>query len=321
MLARVEHPFVYVTFEGANTLAHSGGLAKREMVLAFASNRLPLRTFVLPPEPTSPLSAWPHAARCAWPPYVQPLGRGEHAFIRKSRSGPAFAQVVESDGDELLVLRNGLDRSERVPRRRAERVHNSSALLLCEETDSFRKLARSQVLPADGVLEVGCSSGHATALLARGRSVLAIDVAEEQLQAASERCAHLGNVRFEQLDALMEPERLVAAAAGVDAIFVDINGNRAAATVAPLLQLLCERVRPAPRVTVVKCRALCRAANRHEAELGCGEAGADDSGALARSAEFWAWVWAGGAAEADWETRSLTRRTTRGPPLRWPEEG
>jgi len=76
----------------------------------------------------------------------------------------------------------------------------------------------------------------------------------------------MSNVRFAKLDALLERERLLDAAAGSDSLFVDINGNRAAATVSALLRLLLyERAATArPRVTVVKCRALCRAAEYFE---------------------------------------------------------
>ena len=149
------------------------------------------------------------------------------------------------------------------------------AILLVGETESFRKLARSQVLPTDTVLEIGCSYGEATALIAtRARCVIAVDISSDALERAAERCAGCTNVRFEQIDCVKQPARLleVAGPEGVHALFLDINGNRASEVVTSLLAALQERFRPA--VTVVKNRELYLAARDLQQ---IGDCGADAS--------------------------------------------
>ena len=72
--------------------------------------------------------------------------------------------------------------------------------------------------------------------------------------------------RFELLDATREMARLEALVdemgGGVDAAFVDINGNRASAAVAPLLRSIHDRL--SPSVMVVKNRELYDAADAHQ---------------------------------------------------------
>ena len=248
-------------------------------------------TFVFPPEPLIPRIRWPREVLAAWPPYTQPVEPGTLVYIRGARRGqPRVARVrsiAESDADaddEMLVTYCDERYTARAKRHRVEVIRGRDgsrpAVLLCEETDSFRRLARSQVLPTDAVLEVGCSFGHATSLLAaNAQTVHAVDVATKPLEAASLRCAAYSNVRFEVMDALREPERLVAAAQSATVVLLDINGNRPMSAVAPLVRLLLEKA--PPQVTIVKCRALCRAANDHEARVRAETAAADVAAAEA----------------------------------------
>ena len=298
-------------------------------------------TFILPAEPTRPVGEWSARAQKAWPPYFggRPITTGETVFVRGTRYGSALATVLEpvvaADDDVLVQRRDAAARIERIPKRRLERCYGRSgrpAILLCEETSSFRKLARSQTQPSDAAFEIGCSFGASTKLLAaHAKSVYAVDMASEPLKQAAASCAGMHNVRFAKLDALLERERLLKAAVGADSLFVDINGNRAAATVSALLRLLLyERAATArPRVTVVKCRALCRAAeyfedttrtegitmndapsNDHAGTAftsGAGLARVNGDALMSRGAAFWRWIWDDAAAEVEWETRSMQR--------------
>ena len=162
---------------------------------------------------------------------------GSLVHIRGSRS-VGLSRVIDVDGAEALTIEPCYGRKAgkpiSVPRRKAEllrgRGGDRPAILLCSETESFRLLARSQLLPTDAVLELGCSYGEATALIAkRAASVLAIDVSADAIERAAVRCAGQPNVRFNRLDCVKRQAQLLdeAVAAEISAVFIDINGNRA----------------------------------------------------------------------------------------------
>eukprot|EP00966_Prymnesium_polylepis_P290221 6704123-Prymnesium_polylepis.1 len=167
------------------------------------------------------------------------------------------------------------------------------AVLLCGETESYRRLARSQVLPSDVVLEIGCSYGVATRSLAtRASRVLAVDLSADALRRAEDKCGdRFGNVRFELLDAVHDLARLTAIsrAMGVTAVFVDVNGNRPSQPVEPLLHALHERL--SPTVMVVKNRELAQRADAHQRVVarasGDGDDHTYDAARLPRSVDFW----------------------------------
>lgn len=302
-------------------------------------------TYVIPPEPKRPPDdSWPLHTLRAWPPYEAALAPGQIVYLRGSRAKVPIARVVSADGpDDLLVTpisdsgpQAGTVRS--VPRRKAEMMRGRDgkkrALLLCSDTDSFRSLARSQVGTEDIVLEIGCSYGEATVALAkRARSVLAVDIAREPLDRAAAHCAHRTNVRFEPLDVLNQAAQLASMAEeeGVDVVFVDINGNRASAAIAPLVRIVQERLRP--QLTVVKSRELFKAAGRHRDE--CLERSGEESAAEAESASeghsaadgadgsalpdgsrFWERVWAE-AAEREGSIPLRSRISSSGEPDVW----
>ena len=219
-------------------------------------------TFLFPPD-----DQWPRVVLPAWPPYEAAPCPGLLVCERGTR-GVGASRVLSADADSVIVEPLGGGRAARtISRRKAELMrgrHVRRAVLLCGETETFRRLARSQLLPSDRVLEIGCSYGEATSLLAkRAKEVLAVDVSGDALERARGRWAGLGNVRFEKVDALRSSARLLEAAAEMDAnvVFVDVNGNRASAAVAPLLAEIDECL--APAVVVVKNRELHAAAQAH----------------------------------------------------------
>ena len=142
-------------------------------------------------------------------------------------------------------------------------------VVLTPDTCSMRILAASQVRRGDRVLEIGCSTGECTAVLARaaaggggrgrgqnrggadegeggggGRagSVVAFDTGSDMIARAREHVASAAAdapaeaVRFHRIDALADPRAGMAAAPRhPDAIFVDIGGNRELAGVARML--------------------------------------------------------------------------------------
>ena len=209
--------------------------------------------YVLPPD-----DQWPRTSLPAWPPYEAAPDTGA---MRKRGVGPS--RVVNSSDDAVIVEplfgpRAGI--AVAVARRKAEAMRGRGereAVLLCGETNSFRALSRSQILPTDIVLEIGCSYGGATALLAsRAKSVIAVDISSDALKRAALTCASHTNVRFEQVDVVEDLARLLddAVASGVSVVFVDINGNRAGNIVATLLAGLQNEDRLHPALTVIKNR-------------------------------------------------------------------
>ncbi|GBF93004.1 hypothetical protein Rsub_05615 [Raphidocelis subcapitata] len=136
--------------------------------------------------------------------------------------------------------------------------------VVCASTDSYRRLARSQVTKADAVLEIGCSTGECTRLLAQhaGR-VVGLDNSRQLVAEARARQSAPG-VAFECADALQSPERVAALGAGATAVFVDIGGNRDLSSLLKLLPWVQSRLRPA--LLVVKSEALAAAALARIAE-------------------------------------------------------
>lgn len=252
-------------------------------------------TYVLPPD-----DQWPRTLLPAWPPYTAPPQPGTLVYVRKRGIGPSRVAASVAGSDDAIVVEPLFGPRAGAPlevaRRKAEVMRGRGqerAVLLCGETDSFRALSRSMVLPTDVVMEIGCSYGGATALLAsRAKSVIAVDVSGDALSRAATECASHSNVRFERIDVVRDPARLLddAVASGVSIVFVDINGNRAGDIVTTLLAALQERLHPA--LTVIKNRELYLAATA--ASDGAAPGSDDDARDPARmqgAADFWASVY------------------------------
>ena len=168
----------------------------------------------------------------------------------------------------------------------------SPALLICGRTDTFRALARSQVgIGTDSVLEIGCSFGQATRILApRAASMCAVDVSASTLRRAALAVA-CPSCRFVRLDAVRHAAELLVLAVEVApaAIFVDLGGDRDAAPVTRVVDRLlnCVAIRGTLRVVVVKCRELYAWAQREQ--LGrCAPRAGQAAVAGALPSEFWA---------------------------------
>ena len=128
-----------------------------------------LQTYVLPPD-----TQWPRHTLPAWPPYTQPVATGSLVHVRGRssdwRSGVARVISADESGGLLVAPVHGAraGQSYATTRRKAEQMHGrgeQAATLLVADTNSFRTLARSQLLPTDVALEIGCSHGHATQVL------------------------------------------------------------------------------------------------------------------------------------------------------------
>merc|ERR1712048_997237 len=107
--------------------------------------------------------------------------------------------------------------------------------------------------------------------------------AEELVRGASQNCADLQNVQVAKLDALGESASLIEVSRHVAVILIDIGGNRMAASVVQLIRLFQDRLQPGPRVIIIKCRALCRAASNYAEQFAQSEHTISDSDG------FWKW--------------------------------
>lgn len=182
-------------------------------------------------------------------------------------------------------------------------------VLLTAETLPYRLLAASQVRPDDRVLEVGCSTGETTAVLVkyvpRGH-VVALDVGADMVERTKERLklAMSGSdetctrVRVSKIDPFLDPRGAAEAASAlikpdgederadgqqtdtgrcgaggsraVDAVFIDIGGNREVRGVARMIAFARTAFAQPPRLIVVKSQALVE-------ELKANHGGADEA--------------------------------------------
>jgi len=89
----------------------------------------------------------------------------------------------------------------------------------------FRSLARELVRDGDSVLEIGCSSGETTRLLAqRAGKVLAVDVSPQFAERTARDLACLANVIVQRIDGRNVPS-LVKLMPHPDLVFVDVGGS------------------------------------------------------------------------------------------------
>ena len=171
-----------------------------------------------------------------------------------------------------------------------------TTILITPDTANYRILAASQVCRGDHVLEIGCSTGECTAILARyvswaddstsssssnkkgSGSIVAFDTGENMINTARERIESLEEqqriVKFHKVDALNDPKGAFAAATSSssstetrnddksvtkhpDVIFIDIGGNRELNGVVRMISWVMDAFDEAPpRLVVVKSKEL-----------------------------------------------------------------
>ena len=150
-------------------------------------------------------------------------------------------------------------------------------IVVTSDTVNYRILAASQVKSEDFVVEIGCSTGECTAVLARyASSVVAFDTGESMIAAAKERVSSVlvenkrrenDVVSYHKIDALQDPRGALKAiesstsgkSAFPDAVYIDIGGNRAINGVVRMMDWVIKAFRShPPRLIVVKSQELVR---------------------------------------------------------------
>jgi SAM-dependent methyltransferase len=132
--------------------------------------------------------------------------------------------------------------------------------------ERYRRLAGTLPAPGDAVLEIGCSTGEATRLLAATAArVLAVDVSAGMVERARAAAAGLASVTVAHLDG-RDTAALAALLPRPDLVFVDVGGDARLDAVA--LQLRQCLLAFAPRALVVRSAelaAICAALGEVEA--------------------------------------------------------
>ncbi len=200
-------------------------------------------------------------------PATSSVSVGDTVFVER---GLGRATVVSSSGDsgdsgeeqgrvEVEFQRDR--RRAHVAVHRLRRVFAQGAsicsFVICAETEEYRLLARTNVPDDAEVIEIGCSTGKCSAVLAqRAKRLLALDIGADVIDQA--RAAY-PDIEFACLDALAETGRLVELMPGCTVLFVDIGGNRSMEALAQLVPVMMQRL-PNLRLIVVKNRDLYRSA-------------------------------------------------------------
>lgn len=116
--------------------------------------------------------------------------------------------------------------------------------------DRYRQLARELPVETDRILEVGCSTGESTRLLAqRAARVVAVDVSAELVDRLQAEMAGCSKVQVARIDGRNTPQ-LVALLPDPTLIFVDIGGTAHLDNVALQLRLCLKAF--APRLIAVR---------------------------------------------------------------------
>eukprot|EP00438_Fugacium_kawagutii_P007397 Skav233948 [mRNA] locus=scaffold1382:151583:152521:+ [translate_table: standard] len=142
-------------------------------------------------------------------------------------------------------------------------------VLVVNETISYRRLAKTQVGKADGVLEIGSSFGECTQILTKhAKSVVGIDNSPELVEESRRRYPFC---RIELLNCFHERERLLQLCSELREetenfkVFVDIGGDRSSTAVCRVLVFLDDFFNSlsgvsVPSLVVVKSQGLSAAA-------------------------------------------------------------
>ena len=151
-----------------------------------------------------------------------------------------------------------------------ETSSDTTKILLTETTNKYRLLAASQLTKEDHILEIGCSNGECSLVIAKyGGSLVGIDVSTEMIAQAKEKMSKTNNnknskVQFHILDPFLQPQKVIQLSSpsslqdNDDAgrkkqptvIFIDIGGNRDLTSVVRMLEWVKRSF--TPRLIIIK---------------------------------------------------------------------
>jgi precorrin-6B methylase 2 len=123
-------------------------------------------------------------------------------------------------------------------------------LIVAVTAEYYRRLAQEGIEAGSTVVEIGCSTGRTTRLLARrcGR-VVAVDVSQEMVVRVQKDLADCPNVLVARVDG-RDAETLAQLAGRPDTVFVDVGGDALLENVLTVLWQCVRSLRPQRRVIV-----------------------------------------------------------------------
>ena len=155
-------------------------------------------------------------------------------------------------------------------------LRSRPSIVVAERTRGYHSVVRSHVQPTDVVLEIGSAYGdclEAAYLRCKEATYIGVDISEEAVLESRARFPH---IKFEQVDVVQNPDALKELAKGATLIAIDINGNRAMASV--LLVLASVEKILAPDIVVIKSSELFTLGRKHMKEADGGGSGGSSSG-------------------------------------------
>lgn len=193
------------------------------------------------------------------------FSNGDLVYVRpKSAHGGRRGALVRVSQENAIVRFENSSHERNVRSKRLVPIYPRKAkapvVVLTSETYPYRHLAASQLTLEDQVLEIGCSTGEASAIMMRSAgSWMGFDVSTEMV----DHCCwkKMGTESVFKMDVLVDrrgAEELVRQhfPRGPTAVFIDIGGNRDFESVTrSIAWSLCVL---SPQLVVVKNRALLR---------------------------------------------------------------
>lgn len=193
-------------------------------------------------------------------PVSNTFSNGDLVYVRpkSARVGRRGALVQVSQENATVRFENNHERNLRIKRLVPIYTRKAPVVILTSETYPYRHLAASQLTLDDQVLEIGCSTGEASAIMMRSAgSWMGFDVSTEMV----DHCWKMGSESVFKMDVLVDrrgAEELIRQhlPRGPTAVFIDIGGNRDLKSVTrSIAWSLCVL---SPQLVVVKNRALVR---------------------------------------------------------------
>ena len=109
-------------------------------------------------------------------------------------------------------------------------------IIVVSSVQRFRRLAKELPKHQESVLEIGCSTGLSTQILAKHcAQVVAVDISQEMVDKACSATAEFSNVTLIRMDG-RDAEQLKQSLSAPDFIFLDIGGTALLGNVVSLLR-------------------------------------------------------------------------------------
>jgi len=154
-----------------------------------------------------------------------------------------------------VPYRSSFRRNRLIRRYRKTTRHNGNTkttqpciILVTETTNYYRHLASSQINENDHVLEIGCSNGECSLIIAKYcNQFIGFDTSTQMIQEAKEKVdnkkykhsnhtINADRVEFYNIDPFNDPKKASNLARGSNVVFIDIGGNRDLASVLKMIQ-------------------------------------------------------------------------------------